>query len=156
MISKQQSVTLFCLLMVLERVCCVRSWCELLWLHLYLDIFLPTHFQGWLLNKKIKWRAKSLCKRGEQGGKGRGESKPIRWAASYDMTTAACVSVCRRPRRRQWRMLLTWGYRGNTTLVSVAMPCLCFLFFSSSSMSCVVNKNGLHDVEIRMNSVGRP
>ena len=32
----------------------VRSWCELLWLHLYLDIFLPTHFQGWLLNKKIK------------------------------------------------------------------------------------------------------
>lgn len=32
----------------------VRSRCELLWLHLYLDIFLPTRFQGWLLNKKIK------------------------------------------------------------------------------------------------------
>lgn len=38
---------------------------------------------------------KEPVQRGRAGrkGKGRGESKPIRWAASYDMTTAVCVSV---------------------------------------------------------------
>lgn len=64
----------------------VRSWCELLWLHLYLDIFLPTHFQGWLLNKKIKWRAKSLCKGGEQGGKERGGENQSQSAGLLLMT----------------------------------------------------------------------
>lgn len=81
---------LFCLLMVLERVLLRRSWCELLWLCLYLDVFLPTHFQGWLLNKEIKWRAKRLCWEGRAGRKGGGArgSKPISWAASYDIATA--------------------------------------------------------------------
>lgn len=92
-ISTQQSCALFCLLVVESLPC------ELLWLRLYLDIFLPTHFQGWLLNKKMKWRAKSLCKRGEQRGKGREERKPIGWAAACDLTTAWVVRL----RRRQWR-----------------------------------------------------
>lgn len=37
---------------------------------------------------------KELCERGEsREEKGRGESKPIRWAASFDMTTAVCECV---------------------------------------------------------------
>ncbi len=36
----------------------VHSCHVLSWLWLYLDVFLPTRFQGWLLNKKIMtWRA---------------------------------------------------------------------------------------------------
>lgn len=71
--------------------------CELLWLRLYLAVFLPTHFQGWLLNKKSD--AERACERwGEWRGKGRGEPKPIGWAC--DLTTAPLVHL----RRRQWRL----------------------------------------------------
>lgn len=50
LISAPQSRALFCLLAVFAE----SLPCELLWLCLYLDVFLPTHFQGWLLNKKMK------------------------------------------------------------------------------------------------------
>lgn len=50
LISAPQSRALFCLLAVFAE----SLPCELLWLRLYLDGFLPTRFQGWLLNKKMK------------------------------------------------------------------------------------------------------
>lgn len=90
---------LFCLLMVLERVLLRRSWCELLWLCLYLDVFLPTHFQGWLLNKEIKWRAKRLCWEGRAGRKGGGgEGIKANQLGCFLWHSNCCVFL--RPRRR--------------------------------------------------------